>query len=301
MFNGRRIPARRPFWLPASNFYILAVAVALAFFFIVWGILHDEGEETPWVTAGVGASVILAGAVIVREVILRSTLQRLAAASAQRSSQVLPDSRKQHNRNKLTLEQNSALLAEISQKSAAAKVLNKFSAGHREVFELCNEYLARAERELKTIDPASPRLAALLKGRKSAGDLHRQHMLEWAEIEARSLTSDASSQPLVEKKIKATNEALGVIEAALEHYPAEKSLLESRDVLREMSVSIKVSDLVERAERAAFKGDHSEALGLYRDALFYLARDNVYTDEREQAATHITSEIEKINLLSGGR
>jgi hypothetical protein len=64
-----------------------------------------------------------------------------------------------------------------------------------------------------------------------------------------------------------------------------------------MSVSIRVSGLVERAERAVFKGDNGEALGLYRDALYYLARDNVYTDEREEAAKRISSEIDKIGLL----
>jgi hypothetical protein len=30
---------RRPFWLPASNYYVLAIAVTIAFFFLVWGIL----------------------------------------------------------------------------------------------------------------------------------------------------------------------------------------------------------------------------------------------------------------------
>src|SRR5258706_2420624 len=57
--------ARRPFWLPASNYYVLAVAVSAASFFLIWGILHDEGEDTPWVTAGVSSSLLLIGAVVV--------------------------------------------------------------------------------------------------------------------------------------------------------------------------------------------------------------------------------------------
>ena len=68
---------RRPFWLPASNYYVLAVAVSTAFFFVVWGILHDSGEETPWVTAGISASLLLGGAVILRVVILRRAHIRL--------------------------------------------------------------------------------------------------------------------------------------------------------------------------------------------------------------------------------
>ena len=62
---------RRPFWLPASNYYVLTAAVSIAFFFLLWGILRDEGDETPWVTSGVGASIILGGAAVLREVILR--------------------------------------------------------------------------------------------------------------------------------------------------------------------------------------------------------------------------------------
>src|SRR5580765_8162176 len=68
--------ARRPFWLPASNYYVLAVAVSATFFFFVWGFLHDEGEETPWVTAGVSSSLLLCGAVVLREVILRRSRDR---------------------------------------------------------------------------------------------------------------------------------------------------------------------------------------------------------------------------------
>jgi len=294
-------PSRSPFWLPASNFYVLSAAAVIAFFFIAWGILHEQGEETPWITAGIGASIILGGAVILREVILRKMLYKLEAASAQRRSQALHTARRDHGRSKMTLEQNSAFLAEIKKKSAAAKILNKFSAGHREVFELCSEYMARTDRELKTIDPSSPRLSALLKGRKTAGDFHRHHMLLWAEIEARSLTVEAANTTGIDQKMKAANDALGVVDHALEHYPAEKSLQQSRNVLWEMGVSIRVSDLVEKAERSEFKGDHSEALGHYRDALFYLARDKVYTDEREQAARHISSEIERIGLLESGR
>src|SRR5436190_21343252 len=111
-FEGERL-VRRPFWLPASNYYVLAAAVSIAFFFIVWGILHDEGgEDAPWITAGIGASIILGGAVIMRELILRRTLQRLHAASTQGYSGVFPSGRKT-GRNKLTLEQNAALLNQI--------------------------------------------------------------------------------------------------------------------------------------------------------------------------------------------
>ena len=298
-----RLPVRRAFWLPASNYYVLSVAVSVAFFFLVWGILHDGGEETPWITSGISASMLLCGAVILREVILRHARNRFLRQQKRMDDSVYDAySRLGENRshNKLTLEKNAAILNEIHQKSEAAQVLNKFSAGHREVFELCGEYLVRNDGELKTVNANSPRFGALLKGRAAAAEYHRFHMLKWAEIESRSMTNDATNRVNTPEKIEATQNALNVIETALESYPSESSLIESRELLGEMVVSIKVSHWVERAERAAFKGDYAKAKSLYRDALFYLGRDNIHNEDREQAALRINAEIEKIRALEGG-
>ena len=90
-----------------------------------------------------------------------------------------------------------------------------------------------------------------------------------------------------------------VIQSALEFYPEEESLLGSRNVLLELIASIKVSGWVEKAERAAFKGDYKRAMSLYRDALFYLGRDNVSSEGRDQAAQRINAEIERIMLMEG--
>jgi len=67
--------------------------------------------------------------------------------------------------------------------------------------------------------------------------------------------------------------------------------------LGELIVSITVTDLVERAERAVFKNELREAISLYRDALFYLGRDNLHTEERQKAANRLIAEIEKLRLL----
>ena len=298
-----RMVGRRPFWLPGSNYYVFSVSLSVAFFFVMWGVLHDGGEETPWITAGVSASMLLCGAVILREVILRRARNNFLRQQKRMDTSVFDAySRLGENRNhhKLTLEKNAVILREIRQKSEAAQVLSKFSAGHREVFEICVDYLELNEGELKTVNPGSSRLAALLKGRASAVEYHRYHMLKWAEIESRSLTNDANSLVNTEKKIEAAQNALNVIEVALASYPSETSLLDSRELLGEMVVSIKVSHWVERAERAAFKGDYAKARSLYRDALFYLGRDNVQNDERERAALMINAEIEKIRTLEAG-
>jgi hypothetical protein len=277
----------------------MAVATSLAFFFLAWGILHDLGDETPWVTSGVGASIVLACAVLVRELVLRRARDRYLRMQPA-TTPMSKSSLSSRDTGKLTLEKNAAILAEIRQKSDAAKVLSKFSAGHREVFELCGGYLARNEAELTTVNAGSPRLAALLKGRKAASKYHRHHLLKWAEIEARALTTVAKSGDDVSQKLRAAKDALGVIEFALQAYPAETTLLESRDVVNEMAVSIRVSDLVERAERAAFRRDDQEAVSLYRDALFYLGRDNVHTPERRAVADRINAEMEKLRLPDGG-
>lgn len=297
----RATPApRRPFWLPASNYYVLSAAISIAFFFLMWGILHDEGDETPWVSAGIGASILLAGAVIVREVILRQLrlrqyrMQKRIDANFATVGRQLGDRRP---RTKLTLEQNAAILNNIKQKSDAAKVLNKFSAGHREVFELCREYIGRNEEELKTVAAGSPRFSALLKGRAAAAGFHRFHLLRWAEIESRHLLNEANTRSGADERLKAANDAGSVIEYALEAYPTEESLLESREVIREVAVSIRVSDTVEKAERAAFSHDYREAISHYRDALFYLGRDNLDTEERQRAANRLNAEIDRLRLL----
>lgn len=292
-----------PFWLPTSNYYVLAVAISTAFFFLVWGILHDGGEETPWITAGVSASVLLCGAVVLRELILRRVRSRLLLHQRNLRMHVagintrIEDDKNPH---KLTLEKNALILHEIKQKSNAARVLNKFSAAHKEVFELCGEYIGRNEAELKTVNAGSPRLAPLLKGRSAASEWHRYHLLRWAEIESRTLTAEAGTRIDVAQKIDAAQNALDVIESALQFYPAETTLIQSKELLVELVVSINVSHLVEAAEKAIVNGEFDLAKALYTDALFNLGRDNVHTDHREQAAKRIRGEIERISGRESG-
>jgi tetratricopeptide (TPR) repeat protein len=291
---------RRPFWLPALNYYVLTAAVVLTFFFLIWGILHDGGDESPWLTAGVGACIALLGAVFLREIVLRRERNRymLIEKSFDRQlndfysrlgSERVPE--------KLTIELNSAMIQEIKTKSDAAKVLGKFAAGHREVFELCGEYLHRNERELRLIGIGSPRLGPLRKGKESVSRYHKYHMLQWAKIEARGLTHEAKSRVKISEKIEAAQQAIDVIDTALRYYPTEHSLLESRELINEIIDTIKVSRWVEKAERAVFKGDYKQARSSYRDALFYLGRDDVGNEDREIAAARINAELEKINHL----
>jgi len=63
MYPRQRINARpaRSFWVSAANFYVLAAAVALAAFFLAMWMLHDGGDDQPWVPAGIAASAVLIG------------------------------------------------------------------------------------------------------------------------------------------------------------------------------------------------------------------------------------------------
>jgi len=86
------------------------------------------------------------------------------------------------------------------------------------------------------------------------------------------------------------------VDFALRSYPHETTLLDSQKVLLELVSSIKISDLVERADRATFKGNHKRALSLYQDALFILQHDT--PDPESEAVMHLQDEIEKMRRLS---
>ncbi len=291
---------RRPFWLPASNYYILAGAIGLALFFLSWGILHDGGDETPWITAGIGFSIFMVGAVVLRELILRRNRNRYLAQQREFDRHIADAVTRigeGHRSDKLTIERNDRIISDIKRKSEAAKVLNKFADAHREVFELCDQYLEINDRESRLIRTGSPRVRALRKGRESVSRFHRFHLLQWAQIETRNMTQEVPGLVETGDKVSALQNALGVIDSALEYYPAERSLVESRLVLSEMLTTVKVSHFVEKAELSAFKGDVKQALSLYRDALFYLGRDNAKSEQRDAAAQRIMFEIDRLHEL----
>lgn len=287
----------RPFWLPASNYYILAAAIALAFFFLIWGVLREGEEETPWIPAGIGASAILAGAAVLREIVLKNARRRYLLAQKRLDyniQNISAKSAKSQNSNKLTLEQNAEIIEQIKRKSEAAKVLGRLPDAHLEVFEICNEYLLRNERELQTAGVGSPRISALRKSREKVRNLHKYHLLTWAEIESRSLTREAKNRATITDKVESAQKALSILESALQFYPDEARLFESADVIKEFISSIKISHWIEQAEKAAFKGNNKRAISIYRDALFFLARDTAQNEKTRLIAEKINGEIDKL-------
>ncbi len=293
---------RRPFWLPASNYYILAASVTAAFFFLVWGILHEGDEETPFIVAGIGASLVLGSAVVIREIFLRKARHRYLLVERKLDYNVknfsLPSKLSNNDFDKLTLEKNAAIVKEIQKKSETVRGLGNFSNGHLEVFEICNKYLSVAEKQLETVRVGSPRLAGLRRGREIVGELHRYHLLSWAEIEARELTQKARNYVTVSEKLNTAQEALNIVESALQFYPQEARLTESELALKNFIASIKISHWIEQAERSAFKGNYKRAISLYRDALFFLDREDLKNEDREAIADKINVEIESLRQLS---
>lgn len=301
--NGRVPPPpfRRPFWLPASSYYILTAAAAIAFFFLVWGVLREGDEETPWMAAGIGASLVLGSAVVAREVFLRKARERylLIERNLDLNVKKLPlPPRLRLKDNKLTLERNAAIVKDIQKKSEAVSVLKKVSKEHLEVFEICNQYLSATEKQMETVGVGSPRIAGLRRGREIVGEIHRRHLLSWAEIETQALTQRARNYVTISEKLNTAQEALAVLDSALKFYPNDSQLTESETALKDFIVSIKISHWVEQAERSAFKGNYRRAVSLYRDALFFLAREDVRTEERQAIAEKINSEIESLRELS---
>lgn len=286
---------RRPYWLSAPNFYVMSAAIALAVFFLVWGMLHDGREELPWVPAGIAGSGVLFGAVVMREIILRKVRVRVDATERlDRNLRTVGFHSGEHEPRKLSIEQNAALLKELKRKSDAARMLAKYAAGHREVFEFCEEYLAINRRELRNAGPGSPRIAALRRGKDIAEDLHHRHMLKWAEIEARSLFDEAQRRTRRNDKIESANRALEVISAAADAYPDDRRLAESASLIESFIGGVQAGNLIERAEKAVMKGNRTLARKLYSDALERLKPTGAIDSDHQAAVRQIEAALERL-------
>ena len=301
--SKKRLPANndRPFWLPAPNFYILAFIIAVLVFFISWAILNQSEEEKPLISAGLLASMILAGAVVLREVILRSARYKLILAQERIDYHIgtvkrrNPDIQKTA---KLTLNENNEILQQIKKHSQAVKSSGNLPEAHWQVFEICHEYLNRTERELEFAKIGSPRVVVLQQSREKVRALHKYHLLTWSALESRALIKEAKICVTISKKLENANKALNVLDSAIEFYPNDPALTESVSVVQEFMTTVKVSHWIEQAERFAFKKNYKRAINHYHDALFYLARENVKNDERDSIAEKINTEIERLRELA---
>lgn len=255
----------------------------------------------PWIGAGLGASIALASAVFLREIILRGQRERFLL-NQRRLDRSLSGfahygSAADASR-KLTLEQNSTVLREIMLKSDAAKVLARLPEGHREVFDLCESYLSVIEHELPTVAPGSPRIPAFRRGTEVARKYHRYHLLKWAEIETRSLTNAARSNTDQDSRVGKAEEALSVLEFALSQYPDEAALKESKAVVQEMIGSFHVGNLVEQARFAVHENRTEAAIGLFEQALYVLQTNDGQALDKGFASDAIEKELSTLRAAT---
>ena len=287
----------RPFWFPALSYYLAVTAATIVFVFVIGAVLSGDDEENSWLLAiSVTVILILCG-ILVREVILKS-LQKRYLLNQKKLDDNLKSLRVKHKTDfketKLSIEKNAEIIDKIKQMSEAARVLSNLPDGHFEVFQACNEYLSLNNNELKTVGVGSPRIAALIKGRKTIQKLHKLHLLTWAEAQSRALTSQANRTPDSADKIDKAEKARNVLESALQFYADEKELLDSKKAIDNFIVSIKISQHIEQARQATKELEYDDAIRLYQEALALVPVDESIDDEKLPISKSISQEIEKI-------
>jgi len=269
-----------------------AAATAAALFFVLWWML--QGEESPWVPAGLAASVVM----------LVAAFARLLVARKVRSQHRVHDRGEWHNQSDSGTISYEDVMRSRSLHASALRALQRQSLdanakespdGHRRVYELCSEYLTGAEKALQTTNMQPDGRIALRAGVERVRDLQKHHLLTWARGSARALTHEAQQRSRLYEKVETANRALECIDSALKVYPDEEQLNVSARAVREFIISSRVAHWVELAERAAFKGYYQRAIDCYRDALFYLTRDRADL-AGEAAAERITREIELLRV-----
>jgi tetratricopeptide (TPR) repeat protein len=265
---------------------VVAAAAAAALFFVLWWML--QAEESPWVPAGLAASVVMLVAAFARLLVARRVRNQYRHAS--RDGRTSSERRLTLNEVMHSTSRHAAALRALQKRSAAADEQDS-AAGHREVYELCSEYLTGAERALQSPGLQADGRVALRGGQERVRELQKHHLLTWARSSALAFTHEAQQRVRLYEKLETANRALDCIDQALKLYPDEPELTFSAHAVHEFIASSRLAHWVELAERAAFKGQFQRAIDCYRDALYYLQRDSGDPAGNE-AAEHILKEID---------
>jgi hypothetical protein len=284
--------------MPSASGYMLASgATAAALFVILLWMLNSSGDESPWIPAGLAASVVMLVAIAAREVVMRRAWSRYLLEQDRREQPLNEAKSRSSNgshRSSRPVDSHSASLRALHKQSAEANAPGALPEAHLETYLACQEYLEGAEEALRNAAIGNEGRVALRAGQERARSLARRHLLNWARGAARSLTHEAQQRVRLSDKVETAMRALDVIESALKLYPDEAELQDSELAVREFIASVKVSHWVELAERAAFKGYYARAIDRYRDALFYLSRGDMKEETRNESAERIGREIEML-------
>jgi hypothetical protein len=273
-----------------SGYMVAAAAAAAALFFVLWWML--QGEENPWVPAGLAASVVMLVAASAREVVMRRAWTRymLEGPAHQRFGRPATRRVTKMRTRHAPFSQGEALRI-LERQSAEADEADSLPEAHLKVFQLCTDFLDGTEKALASPNlPSERRLTARARQDRVRG-LQKHHLLAWARDSARSLTHEAQQRVRLHEKIETANRALDCIDSALKKYPDDEELNRSAAAVRDFMTSSRVGHWVDLAHRARFKGKYRRAIDCYRDALFYLTRAG---GEHQVAADQIMREIESL-------
>jgi hypothetical protein len=278
---------------------LAAAAAAAALFFVLWWML--QGEESPWVPAGLAASVVMLVAAFARLLVARRVRSRHVVR--ERAEHYRQSDSMNRSYDSLTApyeevmqsrSMHAAALRALQRQSAAADA-KESSDTHRQLYELCCEYLIGAEKAMQTATIRPDGRMALRAGVERVREMQKHHLLTWARVSALQLTHEAHQHSRLFEKIETANRALECLDSALKVYPNDEQLNVSVRAVHEFITSSRVAHWVELAERAAFKGYHQRAIDCYRDALYYLTRDQP-DSAGHAAADRITREIELLRV-----
>lgn len=286
-----------PFWPDAAPYYSLSFVSAALLFLLVLIVFLEEPEEFRYLVPAVSAGVLFLGTVLFREVVMRKArgkfIENQRALDRNLSVNGIGDRRRIRS-NRMSLEENARLVSEIKAKSKAARTLEKVGPAHLEVSRLCEAYIEKVARELPHVSSRSPRLPALHKGRREVGRLHRKHLLIWTEFETRELTRQAGDCANILERLELTSKARDTVDAALAHYPAERELTESREILDELITSIRVAEQMQQADTAKENGQVETARSHLKDALKMFTDSMLSKPDFALLADSLATEIKKI-------
>jgi len=268
-------------------------AAGAALFFVLWWML--QAEESPWVPAGLAASVVMLVAAFARLLVARRVRNHRGPVT--HDSYQRPIRRPTINEVMHSTGRHAAALRALQKHSIVADERDSAET-HREVYDLCTEYLSGAERALQSPALQADGRVALRAGQERVRELQKHHLLTWARGSARALTHEAQQRVRLYDKIETANRALDCIDQALKVCPDDPELTVSVQAVHEFIASSRVAHWVELAERAAFKGHFQRAIDCYRDALYYLGRDGAGVAGND-AAEQILKEIDMLRARIG--
>jgi tetratricopeptide (TPR) repeat protein len=272
-----------------------ALVIAAGLFFGLWWILVSNGDDAPWLPAGLAASAVLLVALSAREVVMRRAWTRYVLENGipeKHTNRSRESGSSQKRGSSATLHSNA--LRTIQKQSTAADRRSSSPEEHLDVAQLCHQYLASTDEAIRSGSYASEKGMAIRAGQERVRALHRHHLLTWAKGKSRALAHEAQQRSRTFDKIETATRAIDCIDSALRVYPDEVDLNQSRVAIGEFIASVKVAHWVELAERSAFKGHYRRAIDRYKDALFYLNQDLVKDELRIAGTEKIEGEIAKL-------